>query len=52
MGNIICFSLSNHPCQAKSALVDINSNKTLFYEVTVSGKKCDGNCEKYECKSV
>ena len=31
-------------CQARPALVNINSTETLFYPFTVSANKCDGIC--------
>ena len=36
--------LNNRPCQAKPTLVNINSNKTLFYPFIVSINKCGGSC--------
>ena len=37
-------SLNNHQCQARPALVNINSDETLFYPVTVSVNKFGGSC--------
>ena len=39
-----CVSLNNQPCQARTALVNVNSNKLLHYLVTVSVNKSGGNC--------
>ena len=41
--HIKCISLNNRPCQARPTLVNINSNKCLFYPFTVSVKYC-GSC--------
>ena len=30
-----CVSLTNHPCQAKPILVNMNSNETFFYLFTI-----------------
>ena len=35
-GRIKCVSLNNQPCQARSRLVNINSNELLYYPFTVS----------------
>ena len=39
-----CISLYNWPCQTRPILVDINSNKPLYYAFTVSVNKCSGSC--------
>ena len=41
---IKCVSLNNQPCETKPTIVNINSNKTLFYPFTVSVNKCGGSC--------
>ena len=62
-GPIKHVSSNNRPCQARSTLVDINLNKTLFYPFTVSVNRCCGSCnaiddlytrasEKYGCKII
>ena len=43
-GRIKCVSLNNQPCHARSTLVDINSDETLFYPFTVNVNKCGGSC--------
>ena len=35
-------SLNNRPCQARSTLVNINSNQPLYYPFTVTVNKCGG----------
>ena len=42
-GPIKCVSLNSHPCQARSTLVTINSDETLFYPFFVSVSKCGGS---------
>ena len=37
-------SLNNHPYQVTPLLVNINSDKTLFYWFTISVNKCGGSC--------
>ena len=41
---IKCVFLSIYPCQARPTLVNINSDKTLFYPFTVTFNKCGGSC--------
>ena len=36
--------LNNQPCYARPALVNINSEESLFYQFTVTLNKCGGNC--------
>ena len=43
-GPIKCVSLNNRPCEARLTLIDINSNKSLFYPFTVCANKCGGSC--------
>ena len=43
-GRIKWVSLNNRPCQAEPILININSNKTLYYPFTVSVSKCGGSC--------
>ena len=44
LGRIKCVSLNNKPCQARSTLININSNKPLYFPFTVSPYKCGGGC--------
>ena len=43
-GNLKYLSLNNRPCQARPTLLDISSNKTLFYPFTVSVNNCSESC--------
>ena len=40
-----CVSLNNWSCQARPALINTNSNETLFYSFIVSVNKGGGNCD-------
>ena len=42
--HVKCVSLNNQPCKARPKIVNINSNKTLFYPFTVSVNKCGASC--------
>ena len=37
-------SISHQPCQFRPTIVDINSNKALYYPFSVSVSKCSGSC--------
>ena len=39
-----CISLNNRQCQTRPAIVDMNSNETLFYSFTVSVNKSGRSC--------
>ena len=41
---IKCLTLNNRPCKARSTLVNMNSDETIFYPFTVSINKCGGSC--------
>ena len=41
---IKCVSLNKRSCKAIPTIVDIKSNETLFYPLTVSVNKCGGSC--------
>lgn len=37
-------SLNNRLCLSRPTLVDMNSNESIFYSLSVSVNKCGGNC--------
>ena len=41
---IKCVSLNNQPRKVERTIVNINSDKTLFYPFTVGVNKCGGSC--------
>ena len=42
--SIKCVSLNNQPCQARPTLVNVNSNKSLYYPITASVNKYGRRC--------
>ena len=42
--SIKCVSLNNQPCQARPTLVNVNSNKPLYYQITASVNKYGRSC--------
>ena len=43
--NIKCVPLISRSYQTRATIVEINSNKTLFYPFNVSVNKCGGRCK-------
>ena len=39
-----CVSMSNHECKLRQAIVNINSNESLFYPCNFLVNKCNGSC--------
>ena len=39
-----CISRSNQECKITRVIVNINSNKALFYPSSILINKCSGNC--------
>ena len=39
-----CVYINNQPRKARSTLVNLNSNQTLFYQFTCNVNKCGGSC--------
>ena len=39
-----CVSMSNHKRKVRPVIMNINSNKTLFYHYSIPVNKCSGSC--------
>ena len=39
-----CISMNNQPCKARLDIVNVNSNKPIFYPFSIKTSKCSGNC--------
>ena len=39
-----CISIKNQECKVRPEIVDINSNKPIFYPFSIKINKCSGNC--------
>ena len=39
-----CVSLNNQECKVRAEIININSNKPLFYPYSVEISKCNGSC--------
>ena len=42
-GPMKCVPLNNQKCQVRPTLVDINFDKTVFYQFAISVNKCGGS---------
>ena len=40
-----CVSLNNQECKIRSEIININSNKLLFYPYNIKVNKCSGSCK-------
>ena len=39
-----CISISNQECKVRPKIVNVNSNKPIFYPYSISTSKCSGSC--------
>ena len=39
-----CISMSNQECKVRPEIVNVNSNKRIFYPFSVKTSKCSGSC--------
>ena len=39
-----CISMNNQPCKARLDIVNVNSNKPIFYPFSIKTSKCSDNC--------
>ena len=39
-----CVSTNNQVCKARSEIVNVNSNKSVFFPYSIKTSKCSGNC--------
>ena len=43
-GALNCISLKNQACKVRPKIVDVSSNKPIFYPFSVKINRCSGNC--------
>ena len=43
-GALNCVSMNNQKCKVRPKTVDINSNKPVFYPISIKVNKCSSNC--------
>ena len=44
VNSLKCVSMSNQECRTRPEIININSNKPLFYPYSIKGNKCSGSC--------
>ena len=44
VNSLECVSLKNQECKVRPEIVDINSNKPIFYPFSIKINKCSGSC--------
>ena len=50
-----CVSMNNQECKVRPEVVNVNSNKPVFYPFNIKTGKCGGSCKQYQwslCKIV
>ena len=40
-----CVSTNNQVCKARPEIVNVNSNKSVFFPYSIKTSKCSGNCD-------
>ena len=41
---LICISMNNQTCKARTEINNVNSNNPAFYPFCIKTSKCSGNC--------
>ena len=44
VNSLECVPLKNQECKVRPKIVDINSNKPIFYPFSIKINKCSGSC--------
>ena len=44
VNSLECVSMSNQECKARPKIIDVNSNKPVFYPYSIKGNTCGGIC--------
>ena len=39
-----CISMNSQTCKARPEVINVNSNKSIFYPFSIKTSKCSGNC--------
>ena len=40
-----CISMKNQECKVRPEIIDVNSNKPMFYPFSIKTNKCSGRCD-------
>ena len=44
VNSLECISLSSQECEARTKIIDVNSNEPIFYHFSIKVNKCSENC--------
>ena len=44
VNSLECVSMNNQECKVREKVINVNTNKPVFYPFSVKVKKCSGNC--------
>ena len=44
VNSLKCISINNQECKVRPEIVNVNSNKPIFYPYSISTSKCSGSC--------
>ena len=44
VNSLSCISMNNQACKARPEIINVNSNKPVFYPFSIKTSKCSGNC--------
>ena len=44
VNSLDCVSTKNQECKARTKIIDVNSNETVFYSFNIKVNKCSGSC--------
>ena len=44
VNSLECISMSNQECKARTKIIDVNTNKPVFYPYSIKVNKCSGSC--------
>ena len=44
VNSLECVSMNNQECKIRSEIINVNTNDTMFYPVSIKVNKCSGSC--------
>ena len=44
VNSLECVSIYNQECKIKTEIIDLNTNKPMFYPYSIKVNKCEGSC--------
>ena len=50
--SLSCISMNNQACKARPEVINVDSNKSIFYSFSIKTSKCSGNCNNINDRYV